>query len=202
MPDTTMQDQTTEHSTDQTAPFTETAVVAVAQEPAPVATPSAHRSVVKIRRLRVRDLKLLTEIFDKNLASIGEESLRKLISSKATATPVHADSTDIETSSVEETIGETVLTIGTTVLSKLAKVFNEDVAELFASLLSTTVEEYENMDIDTPCIIIDQIANAEEVQGFFMMSSLTSKATSMFEKPLRKITGWYDSTLKAVETDS
>ena len=160
-------------------------------------TTETEEPTISIRRLKVKDLKRLTELFEKGVREIGEESLTKLISSTASASSNGSDN-----STTEETIGETVVTIGTTVLTKMVRYCNDDLAEFFADLLGKTIEEYEDMDMDTPIKVIDQIRKAPEVEGFFMMSSLVSKATALLEKPFGKIKERFDSILEESKTDS
>ena len=154
---------------------------------------------IKIRMLKVRDLKTLTELFEKHVKETSDESLKHLISS---AIPQGTKAKQDGDQTVEEHVGETVIKIGTAVLTKMTSIFNEDVTAFFADLLGVTVDEYYEMEIDTPIKIIQQIRTAPEVGGFFTMHSLASKAMVMFEKPLEIIKTRFDSIFEEAKKDS
>jgi tellurite resistance protein len=136
------------------------------------------REDITIRRLKVRDLETITKIFDNYIKEFSDEAMTKIITSEKTAA---------EEGTTEEEIGKTLISLGSLFLSKIVSVFNVEITELFADLLDVSIEEYKELDMDTPIRVIEKIKEAPEVAGFFMMSSLLSKGTTMLEKPLQKI---------------
>lgn len=128
---------------------------------------------MKIRRLKVKDLNRIKTLIEKNIDNLSEQNLRNLISSKI------AEEKDPETEDGLEAVS-TVVTIGTRILTKLLTDFYDEVSELFADLLEVNLEDYEEMDIDTPLKVIELIKEAPEVQAFFTISSAGSKMTELF----------------------
>lgn len=131
---------------------------------------------IKIRQIKVRDRKLITQLFKKTIKELGDESVKTLISSNAPAA---------ETKSAEEGIGEAIVTIGIRVLTKVIDVYDEDISAWFADLAGLTIDELDDMPIDTEAKIIDQIRTSPEAVGFFTMCFQRAKLMVLLEKPLK-----------------
>lgn len=167
-------------------------------------TAEEQRVIPKIRRLKVKDLNRIADFLEKSTSELGEQCLNGVISSKKTEVTTDTSTVEVSTSerSDEEAIGEMAITIATGVLTKLVDYFNKDVALFFADLLEVSLDEYLEMDIDTPYQIIIQIKEAPEAGFFFTMHYLRSKLTKWFEKPLKVISARFDSIFAEAKEDS
>ena len=153
-----------------------------------------QNSTVKIRTLTVDDLEKLGDLFDKYAGELGMDAVKKIISASKSSESNEAQD--------EAALGEQIVSIGIEILKKISTIGKTDVKTFFADLIGVDPDEFGGMPINTPFIIIDQIRTAPEAEGFFMISSLASKVTTLFENPLELLKEWFASTSEEEETDS
>jgi len=157
------------------------------------------RAPLVIRRLTVKDMKFLSEHLKKSVKNTGNEYIGGLISSKVEKS---TGSSEVESASVEESVGEIVVNVGVEFLTKSIDYLNGDLSNFFAGLLNKSIDEYENMDIDTPIRVIQHIKKAPEAQVFFTTFSLLSNVTELLEKPLANLKAKYGSIFAEAKSDS
>lgn len=144
---------------------------------------------ITIRQLKVKDRKWLTQLFKKAIQELGEEGLKKVISSNVSS------STESE-KTAEEAVGETVVKIGINLLTKSIDIMDNEISAWFADLAGMSIEELDDMPIDTEAKIIEQIKSAPEAKVFFTQAWLLAKATSWFGTPLKLMREKFASMLE------
>lgn len=142
---------------------------------------------IKIRELKVRDRRKVTGIFKKAIEELRDESLKNIISS---------DVSQPQEKEASEQIGEAIVNIGVSVVTKALDILDRDVSEWFADLLNVTPEEYEDLPIDTDVKVIEQIRNAPEAEAFFTQCLALAKMTHVFAEPLRLLRERFASILQ------
>ena len=157
------------------------------------------RTPLVIRRLTVKDMVFISEHLKESVKNTGNDYIGGLISSKVEKA---TGGTDAVPNSVEESIGEIAVNLGVEMFTKSIDYLNGDLAKFFAGLLNKSIEEYEDMDIDTPLRVIQHIKKAPEAQVFFTTFSLLSNVTEWLEKPLSNLKAKYGSIFAEAKNDS
>jgi len=142
---------------------------------------------IKVRTLTVNDILKMSDLVEMYAEELNIDSVTRLISSvqsKEENTPEQN----------EEKISKQVLAIGVEILKKISTIGKTDVLAFFADLINVTPEDFKEMPIDTPLVIIDQIRTSPEAESFFIMQSLGSKLTELFDGPIEMLKEWYAST--------
>jgi hypothetical protein len=118
---------------------------------------------LKIRPLKVADLRTLTAIIKRLVA----ESKQTFLSSIIVPGAGSGDSDDDGNAGY--------VSLFTDILVKASDVYAEDVTAWFASLLGVTAEEYMALPFDTDLLVVQQITEDSQFSGFF------TKACAMFK---------------------
>lgn len=122
--------------------------------------------MITIREIKVKDRKLISRLIEKTADKMKDNSLFEMITSTAK-------------SKSENRTAEAVK-VGAEIIKMLLDVVESDMTAWFADLAGVTVDEFEDMPVDTELQIIDQIIQAEESERFFSIASQLSKKIKGF----------------------
>jgi DNA polymerase/3'-5' exonuclease PolX len=150
---------------------------------------------IKVRTLTVSDIIRMSDLVELYAEELNIDSVMRLISS-VQSKDENKPSTD------DETVSKQVIAIGVEILKKVSTIGKTDVIAFFADLINVTPEDFKEMPIDTPLVIIDQIRTSPEAESFFIMQSLGSKLTELFDEPIGMLKAWFASTSEEGKNNS
>jgi hypothetical protein len=119
---------------------------------------------IKIRPLIRKDRKLLTAMIRKLADKIGTAGLMNIIVSEPAGVP----GGDSKPKPKEENV---FTRVGIEIVKQLLDILEEDVSAWFADLVGRSPDEFDKLPFDVDMIIIEQLANSEEANSFFMRAS-------------------------------
>jgi hypothetical protein len=132
---------------------------------------------LKIRKLKVRDNRLLQGMLRSLIKDSGQAWISKLM-----RPTVENDEKTTETDDGTRFIGLFV-----DIIVLLSEKYETQVTAWFADLCEMTVEQYYDLDFDADVIVVKQISEAEEFSSFFSKAWVMFKETKLYENAMKKI---------------
>lgn len=117
----------------------------------------------KIRKLTRKDRKTFTGLITKLAKTLKDDSILEMIK-KGYETTVEDKKAKKEAATGDVRVWAK---LGVELLNNIIETLDNDCAIWFADLLGVDIEAYDNLSLDIEFIVIEQLMECEEIDGFF-----------------------------------
>jgi len=138
---------------------------------------------IKIRELKVKDYKRVAQMLNNAAAALDDKTIKNVIQNVSIGSGT-VDKTDRDAK---------IIAIFFDLFKRVMGNFADEVDAFFADLIEKTVEEYLELPISTPVVIIEQMKAAPEAADFFTGVSRTFKTTAILQGIQRGLKDAFDS---------